>query len=81
MAENLTIYQRLTQMFGSGRPTIASSDRYPQFKLGSKDILKTDSKKDFEENLKEILPRYELAEEYEMCQKIKDSLDYLNKRK
>ena len=41
----------------------------------------TIDKKDFEENLKEILPRYELAEEYEMCQKIKDSLDYLNKRK
>ena len=49
MAENLTIYQRLTRMFGSGRPTVASPDTYPQFKLGSKDILKTDSKKDFEE--------------------------------
>ena len=41
----------------------------------------TIDKKDFEENLKEILPRYELEEEYETCQKIKDSLDYLNKRK
>ena len=65
MAENLTIYQRLTQMFGSGRPTIASSDRYPQFKLGSKDILKTDSKKDFEEKKLQYQQQSYLANQWQ----------------
>ena len=41
----------------------------------------TIDKNDFAENLKEILPRYELEEKYEMCQKIKDSLDFLDKVK
>jgi hypothetical protein len=36
---------------------------------------------DFEENLKEILPRYETLEEFETCQKIKESIDYLDKIK
>ncbi len=36
---------------------------------------------DFEENLKEILPRYETLEEFEICQKIKESIDYLDKIK
>jgi hypothetical protein len=65
MAENLTIYQRLTQMFGSGRPTIASSDRYPQFKLGSQDILKTDSKKDFEEKKLQYQQQSYLANQWQ----------------
>tara|TARA_B100001564_G_C20667731_1_gene684581 strand:- start:2155 stop:3996 length:1842 start_codon:yes stop_codon:yes gene_type:complete len=65
MAENLTIYQRLTRMFGSGRPTVASPDTYPQFKLGSKDILKTDSKKDFEEKKLQYQQQAYLANQWQ----------------
>ena len=65
MAENLTIYQRLTKMFGTGRPTVASADSYPQFKLGSKDILKTDSKKDFEEKKLQYQQQAYLANQWQ----------------
>jgi len=48
MAENLTIYQRLGKLFGPAGPT-AQEPTYQKFKLGSQEILKTDSKKDYEE--------------------------------
>ena len=47
MAENLTIYQRLGKLFGPAGPT-AQEPTYQKFRLGSKDILKTDSKQEFE---------------------------------
>ena len=52
-------------MFGSGRPTVASPDTYPQFKLGSKDILKTDSKKDFEEKKLQYQQQAYLANQWQ----------------
>jgi hypothetical protein len=48
MAENLTIYQRLGKLFGPAGPT-AQEPTFQKFKLGSQEILKTDSKKDYEE--------------------------------
>ncbi len=44
---DLTIYQRLTKVFGGGGPT-QTEPTYQKFKVGSGDILKTDSKADFE---------------------------------
>jgi len=48
MAENLTIYQRLGKLFGPAGPT-STEPTYQKFKLGSQEILKTDSKKEYEE--------------------------------
>jgi len=48
MAENLTIYQRLGKLFGPAGPT-TQEPTYQKFKLGSQEILKTDSKKEYEE--------------------------------
>tara|TARA_R110000824_G_scaffold80968_1_gene203414 strand:- start:2506 stop:4338 length:1833 start_codon:yes stop_codon:yes gene_type:complete len=48
MAENLTIYQRLGKLFGPAGPT-HTEPTYQKFKLGSQEILKTDSKKEYEE--------------------------------
>ena len=48
MAENLTIYQRLGKLCVPAGPT-AQEPTYQKFKLGSQEILKTDSKKDYEE--------------------------------
>tara|TARA_R110000824_G_scaffold401683_1_gene613586 strand:+ start:2252 stop:4087 length:1836 start_codon:yes stop_codon:yes gene_type:complete len=47
MAENLTIYQRLGKLFGPAGPT-AQEPTYQKFRLGTQDILKTDSKHEFE---------------------------------
>lgn len=47
MADNLTIYQRLSKLFGPGGPT-QQEPSYQKFKLGPNDILKTDSKDEFE---------------------------------
>jgi hypothetical protein len=44
---NLTIYQRLSKLFGPAGPT-AQEPTYQKFNIGSGDILKTDSKKEFE---------------------------------
>ena len=47
MANNFTIYQRLSKLFGPGGPT-QQEPSYQKFKLGPKDILKTDSKDEYE---------------------------------
>tara|TARA_R100001443_G_scaffold35383_2_gene49149 strand:- start:2043 stop:3887 length:1845 start_codon:yes stop_codon:yes gene_type:complete len=47
MADNLTIYQRLSKLFGPGGPT-QEEPTYQKFKMLPKDILKTDSKDEFE---------------------------------
>ena len=44
---DLTIYQRLGKLFGPAGPT-APEPSYQKFTLGTKDILKTDSKSEFE---------------------------------
>ena len=47
MADNLTIYQRLSKLFGPSGPT-QQEPTYQKFKMLPKDILKTDSKAEFE---------------------------------
>ena len=47
MADNLTIYQRLSKLFGPGGPT-QQEPTYQKFKMLPKDILKTDSKAEYE---------------------------------
>ena len=47
MADNLTIYQRLSKLFGPGGPT-QEEPTYQKFKMLPKDILKTDSKAEYE---------------------------------
>ena len=47
MADNLTIYQRLSKLFGPAGPT-QQEPTYQKFKMLPKDILKTDSKDEFE---------------------------------
>ena len=47
MANDLTIYQRLGKLFGPAGPT-APEPSYQKFTLGTQDILKTDSKSEFE---------------------------------
>ena len=44
---DLTIYQRLSKLFGPAGPT-AQEPTHQKFNVGSGDILKTDSKKEFE---------------------------------
>ena len=48
MAEKLTIYQRLGKLFGPDGPRVQQST-YQQYKLSSKDLLKTQSKSEFEQ--------------------------------
>jgi hypothetical protein len=45
---DLTIYQRLGKLFGTGGPT-RKEPSYQKFKLGSKEILKTDNKAEFDQ--------------------------------
>ena len=42
---NLTIYQRLSKLFGPAGPT-STEPTYQKFNIGSDEILKTDSKKE-----------------------------------
>ena len=48
MAKNLTVYQRLGKLFGPAGPS-AEKPTYQKFNIGSDEILKTDSKKEYEE--------------------------------
>jgi len=48
MADNLTIYQRLGKLFGPEGPNKVEPS-YQKFNIGSSEILKTDSKQEFEE--------------------------------
>ena len=41
----------------------------------------TIDKKDFKKSLLEVLPRYEKNERFEVCQKIKESIEYLDSKK
>lgn len=63
--EDLTIYQKLTRMFGSGKPNVSSTDTYPQFKVGAQEILKTDSKKEFEEKKLQMQQQHYLADQWQ----------------
>ena len=61
---DLTIYQRLTKVFGGGGPT-QTEPTYQKFKVGSGDILKTDSKADFEKEKLQIQQSLFLANQWQ----------------
>ncbi len=61
---DLTIYQRLTKLFGPGGPT-KTEPTYQQFKVGSGDILKTDSKEDFEKEKLQLQQSLYLANQWQ----------------
>ena len=61
---DLTIYQKLTKMFGSGRQAV-KSEPYQQFKVGSKEILKTDNKQEFEEKKLQMQQQSYLANQWQ----------------
>jgi len=60
----LTIYQRLGKLFGAGGPT-APKTTFQQFTVGSKEILKTTNKKDFEEKKLEFQQAAYLANQWQ----------------
>ena len=64
MAEKLTIYQRLTKLFGPGGPT-TQEPTYQKFKVGSGEILKTDSKNEFEKEKLQIQQSLYLANQWQ----------------
>ena len=61
----LTIYQRLGKLFGPAGPS-APEPTYQKFKVGTQDILKTDSKSEYEErkvaNTTIVIPIQPMAE-------------------
>jgi len=61
---DLTIYQRLTKLFGPGGPS-REEPTYQQFKVGSGDILKTDSKSDFDKEKLQIQQSLYLANQWQ----------------
>ena len=64
MAEKLTIYQRLGKLFGPEGPRVQQST-YQQYKLDSKDILKTQSKSDFDQERLQAQQTFYLGKQWE----------------
>ena len=62
--EKLTIYQRLGKLFGTGGPQ-APVSTFQKFTVGAKDILKTDSKEDFESKKLEFQQAAYLANQWQ----------------
>lgn len=60
----LTVYQRLGKLFGPQGPN-APEPSYQQFKVGSKEILKTDSKQDFEQQKLQMQQTAYLANQWQ----------------
>jgi len=61
---DLTIYQRLGKLFGPGGPT-KSEPTYQKFKVGPQDILKTDSKGDYEKEKLQMQQSLYLANQWQ----------------
>ena len=61
---DLTIYQRLGKLFGPGGPT-KSEPTYQKFKVGPQDILKTDSKVDYEKEKLQMQQSLYLANQWQ----------------
>tara|TARA_R110002020_G_scaffold166029_1_gene353834 strand:- start:63 stop:1904 length:1842 start_codon:yes stop_codon:yes gene_type:complete len=62
--EKLTIYQRLGKLFGTGGPQ-APVSTFQKFTVGAKDILKTDSKEEFESKKLEFQQAAYLANQWQ----------------
>ena len=61
---NLTIYQRLSKLFGPAGPT-STEPTYQKFNIGSDEILKTDSKKEFEKDKLQIQQSLYLSNQWQ----------------
>jgi len=61
---DLTIYQRLSKLFGPAGPT-STEPSYQKFNIGSGDILKTDSKKEFEKEKLQIQQSLYLSNQWQ----------------
>ena len=61
---DLTIYQRLSKLFGPGGPT-TQEPTYQKFKVGSGEILKTDSKNEYEKEKLQIQQSLYLANQWQ----------------
>jgi len=64
MAKNLTVYQRLSRLFGPEGPK-TQQPTYQQFKLSGKEILKTQSKVDFEKQQLQAQQTLYLAKQWQ----------------
>jgi len=64
MAKNLTVYQRLSRLFGPEGPK-TQQPTYQQFKLSGKEILKTQSKVEFEKQQLQAQQTLYLAKQWQ----------------
>ena len=62
--EKLTIYQRLGKLFGTGGPQ-APVSTFQKFTVGAEDILKTDSKEEFDSKKLEFQQAAYLANQWQ----------------
>ena len=61
MADNLTVWQRLTRVFG---PDSTLSQQPPVYKFDKKELLKTDNKEEFEKQKLQAQQSYYLANQW-----------------